>query len=107
ELLPPQLFEIICSYLKDRSFQVVQDGVASSTRNIRAGVPQGSVLGPTLYNLFAHDAPLHLSSERACAATYADDTAVLARSSCIYSATDKLQILLKRFENWACRWNVA
>ncbi|KAH8234502.1 hypothetical protein KR032_007148, partial [Drosophila birchii] len=71
------------------------------------GFPQGSVLGPTLYNLFAHDAPLHLSSRSVCVATYADDTAILARSSCVYSATDKLQILLKRFENWACRWNVA
>ncbi|KAH8255154.1 hypothetical protein KR032_011857, partial [Drosophila birchii] len=79
----------------------------STTRNIAAGVPQGSVLGPTLYNLFAHDAPLHLSSRCVCVATYADDTAILARSSCVYSATDKLQILLKRFENWACRWNVA
>ncbi|KAH8240391.1 hypothetical protein KR032_007149, partial [Drosophila birchii] len=49
----------------------------------------------------------HLSSRSVCVPTYADDTAILARSSCVNSATDKLQILLKRFENWACRWNVA
>ncbi|KAH8252064.1 hypothetical protein KR032_010542, partial [Drosophila birchii] len=107
ELLPPQLFELVRSYLSDRTFQVVQVGVASTTRRIAAGVSQGSVLGPTLYNSFAHDAPIHLSSRSVCVATYADDTAILARSSCVYSAMDKLQILLKRFENWACRWNVA
>jgi len=47
-LLNPQLYLIIKSFLHKRSFKVVQDGLSSQTKRVRAGLPQGSVLGPTL-----------------------------------------------------------
>ncbi|XP_070066455.1 RNA-directed DNA polymerase from mobile element jockey isoform X5 [Drosophila virilis] len=110
--LNPQLFSTIASFLTERTFQVVQDGVASQTKRIKAGVPQGSVLGPTLYSLFTHDMPTANASRRndrqdLLVATFADDTAILAKNKCVYVATDLLQEYLKRFENWACRWNIA
>ncbi|KAH8249822.1 hypothetical protein KR038_002246, partial [Drosophila bunnanda] len=100
-LLHPELYDIT----SNREFQVVQDGISSASRTIRSRVPQGSVLGPTLYSLFM----LKNSKGRkdVCTATYDDDTAVHCRSECIYEATDTLQQFLKKFENWACRWNVA
>merc|ERR1711980_49343 len=61
----------ISSFLSDRSIAVVVDGHCSSSKSINSGVPQGSVLSPTLFLLFINDllnlthCPIH---------SYADDS---------------------------------
>ncbi|KAH8272650.1 hypothetical protein KR044_008482 [Drosophila immigrans] len=71
--------QLIESYLYDRKFAVRCNSAMSDDYTIRAGVPQGSVLGPTLYVLYTTDIP---TSRRLITSTFGDDTAILSRSKC-------------------------
>jgi hypothetical protein len=53
-LLPKQYSDILTSYIRERIFRVNE---YSGSKQIKAGVPQGSVLGPILYPLYTSDIP--------------------------------------------------
>ena len=62
----------IKSYLSNRSQRVNVNNNFSSWQNIKTGVPQGSILGPLLFNIYLNDIFTFLSSS--FLANYADDT---------------------------------
>jgi retron-type reverse transcriptase len=65
------------SYLHGRRQRVTVLGATSQEREVTSGVPQGSILGPVLFLLYANDLPKAvMSSKVAC---FADDTKVLKR----------------------------
>ena len=65
----------IRNYLKDRKQSVVINNCKSSTRDVLSGVPQGSILGPSLFLLFLNDMTQGLSpGTQVC--MYADDTKI-------------------------------
>jgi retron-type reverse transcriptase len=51
------LIKLISSFLSQRQFRVSVEGEISTLRYMQAGVPQGSVPSPTLYNLYINDTP--------------------------------------------------
>jgi hypothetical protein len=68
------LIKLNRSLLSNRKFIVTVECELSTLRDIQAGVPQGSVLAPTMYSLYISDIPqtpgIHL-------ALFADDTYLL------------------------------
>ena len=44
-----QMFCLFSSFFRNRQLQVVQDGKSSQEHPVNAGVPQGSILGPTFF----------------------------------------------------------
>jgi retron-type reverse transcriptase len=74
-ILPKQYTQILELYLAERFFRVKQGDAYSELKEIKAEVPQGSVLGPVLYLLYTSDLP---ELGNSTVATFADDTAILA-----------------------------
>ena len=71
------LLALMSDYLHDRSLHVVVGGQQSRNLPVGASVPQGSVLGPVLWNLYIDDLLRTLPAVSA----YADDC-TLSRSYC-------------------------
>ena len=70
-----QIFGIISSFPSNRQLQVVLDGNSSQEYPVNAGVPQGSILGPTPFLLHINDLP----DDVIC------DTAIYADGNTLYS----------------------
>ena len=62
------------SYLSDRTWSVVVDGMLSSPAPLVCGVPQGSVLGPALFTLYSQPLSDVIASHDCDFHKYADDT---------------------------------
>lgn len=103
KLVPINYYLFIKSYLQNRLFYVYESNEISDLKCIRAGVPQGSIMGPILYLLFTSDLP---QSENTVIGTFADDTAVLAIDKNASITNNKLQTYLDTLCKWLKSWRI-
>ena len=74
----PSFCKLISSFLSNRFISVVVDGATSASFPVSSGVPQGSVLSPTLFLLFINDL-LHATASDVH--SFADDSNLHKSSS--------------------------
>lgn len=93
---PVYLQKLVYNYLSDRSIEYKNIDGYIITRRIEAGVPQGSVLGPLLWNL-TYDRILRAKVENGCRLlAYADDTLIIATGESPQSAQRRLNFQIAR-----------
>ena len=88
-------------YLSDRKQRGVLPGAVSDWTYIRAGVPQGSVLGRLLFLLYINDIVNDIGSN---VRLFADDTSLFIIVDDHVIAADCINADLGRISNWASTW---
>ena len=81
--------KFIYDYLKNRKQRTKINGVFSSWRELKRGVPQGSILGPLLFNIFIND--IFYFVDKTKIANYADDNST-------YTTQPNIRMLLNTLE---------
>ena len=102
-----KVHQLLSSFLTNRQISVVLDGQKSASLPVNAGVPQGSVLGPTLFLVFINDLPKSVLSKMVM---YADDTTLfnshVGSLQNQQTVADQMCSDLKEIKKWGSEWLV-
>ena len=96
----------LTDYLSLRKLQAVVNGQSSSPYPIESGVPQESILGPTLFLIYVYHAEQCLAP--GCSlATFADDTTVytcIGSPELLPNSKKSLHATLDALHDWGKKW---
>ena len=85
------------SYLSNRQQRVLANNTISDSLPITQGIPQGSIIGPLLYIIYANDI------KHSQVAFYADDTVIYSKCKSLKKARRLMRLDLKSLECWCDR----
>ena len=89
------------SYLKNRTQKVMINNQYSQSGTLSTGVPQGSILGPTLFTLFINDLPNF--TIKASVSIYSDDVLLYYIGKDLSDVKVYLQSAMNSISEWFCR----
>ena len=88
---------LLASYLTNRKQRVRYFGVHSTWSDVKKGIPQGSVLGPLMYNIFVNDL-MYVVVENFY--NYADDNTIAVIDKDVNKALDRLKVTASKCIEW-------
>ena len=94
----PPVGKLLCSYLHNRHHRVKIGDAKSDWLNIEKGVPQGSILGPLLFNIFVND--IFFIDNDVSMYNYADDNCISYAHKDIEIIKSVLERDIKKMLDW-------
>ena len=98
--LDEEFSEWVSSYLTDRKQAVWIDHVMSEWLDVTVGVPQGSILGPLMFIIFANDLPHSLTCQLD---TYADDSTLTSTKRTVEELNEEMTENCALVSDWMWR----
>ena len=95
---------LLKDFLKSRKQRVVLNGQHSSWRDVNAGVPQGSILGPLLFLVYINDLSNGLKTNPKL---FTDDTSLFSVIHDVNSSQIDLNEDLDKINNWTYQWKMS
>ena len=93
----------IGEWLANREQRVILNGEKSEWKEVLLGVPQGSVLGPTLFLIFSNDIDEVARVADSILLKFADDTKL---GVVVEEQREALQEAIRGLEGWAEKWQM-
>ena len=92
------------SYLQGRNYFISIGNYSSDQTCMTCGVPQGSIMGPVLFNLYMLPLSLIMQRNKIAYHNYADDTQLyITLSSGDYAPIDSLYQCVDQINDWMCQ----
>ena len=98
------LLNLLCDFLRNRKQRVLLKWQVSDWSDVRAGVPQGSMLGPLLFLIYINDLSEGLPSN---AKLFADDTSLFSVIHDSNTSALELNSDLAKINRWAFQWKMS